>query len=226
MLILMLLAMPVAAQTDTPTATFVPTATYRPPGTSPRGSRDCGFGLPCGPIPWNLPRYPILESPTPMPTLFSSATPTSTMTPTLTPVPTNFTPSPTASATMTPSRTPTLTATFTATALFDTQELADNIATVRALIDSTPISVEVAGTPVTVADQISTAAPGIEDLFGRAKGIIGADWGPFTPLFQTAFMGIAIFLFIIILTYTIPIIGFVFGMIRKIYTAITDLIPL
>lgn len=30
---------------------------------------DCGNGLPCGPVPWRLPQFPDLSSPTPMPTL-------------------------------------------------------------------------------------------------------------------------------------------------------------
>lgn len=223
----MMAALPVAAQTATP----VPTATYRAPGTSGRGSRDCGNGLPCGPIPWNLPSYPVLESPTPMPTFVASATPTVTFTPSPTLTPTNFTPSPTftptstASATFTPTITATFTATFTLTPLFDTGPLDDALATAGAALDATPITVEIDGTPVTVLDQIATAAPGVADLFGRVKGIFGSDWGPFTPPVQALVVSIGVTFVVILLANASTIAGFVVGIVRKIYTAITDLLP-
>src|SRR4030042_4743469 len=68
------------------------------------GQEDCGNGLPCGPIPWSLPAWPQMESPTPIGpqydylTVTYTATPTSTYTPTATPTST-YTPTPTATCT-------------------------------------------------------------------------------------------------------------------------------
>jgi hypothetical protein len=218
----MLLALPAAAQTATPTITptFPPTATYRPPGSSgSSGSRDCGSGLPCGPIPWNLPSFPILASPTPMPTFSFTATPTPTMTPT------NFTPSPTPTATNTPTATFTPSSTPTATPVIDTEGLEFQIQTLQAIIDSTPVVIMVSGTPVAVTDHIASQGAIFEDLFGRFKGIIGADWGPFTPLYSNGITMLSIVLVVTMLLFAVPIMGFLFGMVRKIYHAIMEFIP-
>lgn len=74
---------------------------------------DCGNGLPCGPLPWDLPVFPNLQSPTPItgevdadPNQTPSATFTATATPTAT-----STPTATFTRTPTPTRTPTLTRT-------------------------------------------------------------------------------------------------------------------
>ena len=180
---------------------------------------DCGNGLPCGPIPWSLPAFPVLASPTPMPTYSASATSLPTVTPT------NFTPSPTSTATSTPSATFTPSPTPTLTPAFDTEELGDQMLTLGAILDATPISVEINGTPVSVSTQIAMTGSGIEDIFGKAKGIFGADWGPFDPLFQAFMVGVGVTFFVVAITYSGPIIGFVFGMVRKIYTAIMEFIP-
>lgn len=185
----------------------------------PAAAADCGNGLPCGPVPWNLPALPTLQSPTPIPTFSFTATPSPTMTPT------NFTPSPTATATSTPTSTFTPTSTATVTPLFDEQDLRDQIATLEAIIDSTPMIVDINGTPVVVSDQLDLAAPGIEDFFGRVKGILEADWGPFSPIVHALLVIIGVTFAFIALTYSVPIVGFVFGMIRKIYTAVMEFIP-
>ena len=155
-----------------------------------------------------------------MPTFFLTATPSPTLTPT------NFTPSPSNTATFTPTATFTATATATLTPAFDTEDLEFQIETLQAIINATPISIDVSGTPVTASEQIATAQPGISDIFGRVKGILGADWGPFSPLFHAFLVGVAVVFFIVAITYTVPFLGFMFGMIRKIYTAIMDFLPL
>lgn len=221
--ILMLVTLPALAQSATPT--FAPTATYRPPGTSGQGSRDCGSGLPCGPIPWNLPAYPILASPTPMPTFFASATPSPTFTLSPTVSPTNFTPSPTFTPTGTPTATHTPTTTATATALFDTGPLNDALATAGVVMNSTPIGIEVSGTPITIVQLVTTAAPDVENLFGRFKGIIQADWGDFQPVMAAFAFTIALMLAVGAFSIGLPILKFIVAVVFKIYTAVTDLIP-
>lgn len=180
---------------------------------------DCGSGLPCGPVPWNLPSLPLLRSPTPMPTYFASVTPSPTVSPT------NFTPSPTSTATSTPSATFTPSATPTLTPVFDTEDLEDQMLTLEGFLDATPITIEIDGTPVSVSTQIASVGPGIEDIFGKAKGVFGGDWGPFQPLFQAFMVGVALTFLVIAITYSGPIVGFIFGMVRKIYSAIMDFIP-
>lgn len=67
-LLLLVLAMPISAQTATPT---------------PSSGTNCGNGLPCGPVPWRLPELPALESPTPLDlSSDQSANPGATNTPT------------------------------------------------------------------------------------------------------------------------------------------------
>jgi len=64
----------VTSQTDTPTPTHTPQPFNQ--------NSDCGSGLPCGQLPWNLPSFPVLESPTPLDILDSSINPGDTPTPT------------------------------------------------------------------------------------------------------------------------------------------------
>ena len=93
------------------------------------------------------------------------------------------------------------------------------------MLDATPISVDVNGTPISVSTQIAETGAGIEDIFGKAKGILGADWGPFTPLFQAFLTTVAVTFLVVAITYSGPIIGFIFGIVRKIYSAIMEFIP-
>jgi hypothetical protein len=186
----------------------------------PVAAGDCLRGLPCGSVPWNLPALPTLHSPTPMPTFFLTATPSPTMTPT------NFTPSPTSTATNTPTSTFTATNTPTETPFFDEQDLQDQITTLEAIIDATPMIIDINGTPVMASTQIALTGDGIQDLFGKVKGILGADWGGFSPLFQAFLVSVAVTFVVVAAVYAAPIIGFVFGIVRKIYTAIMEFIPL
>lgn len=219
-LIILSMAIPALAQTDTP----VPSVTPYPTGVA----GQCVAGMRCGLVPWKMPVMPLLESPTPMPTLFYTALPTLEP-PTHTPegygnsIPDCFDVFGSPTCTPTPEG---WDITPSATSLFDTAGLDAQMQTIQAIMNSSPIAVEINGTPVTVSDQIATASPGIEDIFGRVKGILGADWGPFSPPVQAFLTGIGVGFFLVALTYTIPILGFVFGMVRKIYHAIMEFIPL
>lgn len=154
-----------------------------------------------------------------MPTYVASATPSPTMTPT------NFTPSPTATATGTPTETFTPSPTPTVTPIFDVEDLDEQIATLEGILDATPLSIEIDGTPVIVSTQIALSEGGISDIFGKARGVLEADWGPFTPIYQAFLVGVSVTFLIVALTYSGPIIGFLLGMVRKIYTAIMEFIP-
>lgn len=93
-------------------------------------------------------------------------------------------------------------------------------------MNATPMIIDIDGTPVLASTQIALTGDGIEDIFGKVKGILGADWGPFSPMFQAFMASVAVTFVVVAATYAAPIIGFVLGIVRKIYTVIMEFIPL
>lgn len=114
-LLMLLVAIPVMAQTATPTATGT-----RIPASDP----TCGNGLPCGPIPWPLPNLPYLPSPTVFPTIVVTAT----LTPSPVYGPGTSAPGPTS----TPAASPT----------FELDGLEDAMATLSSISQNTPIAID------------------------------------------------------------------------------------
>lgn len=200
-IMLFVLTMPVMAQTATPT----PTATPRP-----NPNRDCGNGLPCGVIPWRLPQFGALQSPTPFATELVVTTPTLT---------------PTATMPFSPSVTPSGDAEFgyTATPLIDNSGFDSPISTLSGLVDSPPVVID--GYDGTGGATELTG--GAVTIFGYMRGIInGLSLGVLTPLF-TAFVFLIIFtLGIEVIRYTLPLASVLFGFLRKIVQLILDFIPL
>src|SRR5512138_70374 len=95
---------------------------------------NCGKGLPCGPVPWSLPKMPDLESPTPAPTYAytAQATNVSGSVPTPAPMPTN----------------PPL-------ADVDTSDINDSLSTLNAIMAETAEPVlNAEGTAVVIADEL------------------------------------------------------------------------
>src|SRR5690242_14233759 len=89
--------------------------------------KDCGDGLPCGKLLWDLPVIPTLASPTPMPTIQITAVQTATT-------------APTGAASATPAPTGTLVADFS--------NVADQLATLAAVVNATQVPVmNASGTP-------------------------------------------------------------------------------
>lgn len=176
----------------------------------PTKAQDCGDGLPCGPIPWTLPNYPVLITPTPL-QAGSVATPTPTNTPTAT-----WTPSPT----WTPSMTPTTRASVTP--FFDPDFIDDHISTAEALIQGTQVPVlDHEGEPLEFG-----SGGDAETFFAYAKGLAtGETFGVYTPfivllltIFGFSFM-LAMFSFVLpfaalILGLLIKIIGLIIKAIR------------
>lgn len=113
---------------------------------------DCGNGLPCGPIPWRLPQFPDLSSPTPMPTLEipeSDINPPGQ--PTATPAPIN---------------------TATPIAL-DTGEIESQLDTLNTLLQQTPLALD-----STIS--LQQDEPVLQDDFTNWSGSCPSDWSCFS----------------------------------------------
>jgi hypothetical protein len=165
-------------------------------------SSDCGYGLPCGPIPWDLPSLPRIMSPTPIPTVHIVPT----TTPTSTPIPTAM---PETSATPAPTQ--------------QVDEMVDDLlGDIGDLINQTPIPIEYDGQEVDF-DSISQYETGT--LWGYLRGILTIDAGIFTPILSVAVFGLFAMIFTKSSTLTIPLIAFAVGVVRKIITFVKSFIP-
>lgn len=173
---------------------------------------DCGNGLPCGPIPWELPAYPILQSPTPInadvdgshllvtPTITPSPTPTLTLTPT-------FTPSP------------------TITPYFEQTAINGQLATLENL-RGTPEGVNNAqGTPIALLN-VQANMNEASIFIAYAKGLNTNIFGPFSPVVTVALFALSVGFFMTAAKVLIPILVFMVGLVRKIVSFILEFIPL
>lgn len=170
--------------------------------------KDCGDGLPCGKLLWDLPGLPELPSPTPIPTQIINLTPvgqpTSAPVPSAVPIPTN-----------------------PALATVDTSQIGDSMATLNAAVDSTAeVVYDLNGTPVDTSETFGELAANAGQFFGYARSLPEANMGALTPL--VAFL---VFTFIVIvaikaITYLLPILTAVWGFIRKIIEVVLEFIPL
>jgi len=169
-------------------------------------SAVCGFGLPCGNIPWTLPQYPVLASPTPFPTSAITATPAASATPT-------------GAATATPTATPT--ATVDIGGIESGLSELDNLLTATAQgiynLDGTPVAV---GT-VAYGEYESNAALALSYV----KAVGAADFGVVTPLMQFLIGSFLFMLTVKLLEISIPFVGLLFGALRKAVQVVLDFIP-
>lgn len=175
-------------------------------GSADAQAGECGQGLPCGPIPWRLPQLPALQSPTPMPTAALTAIP-----PTATPGGPTSTPGPTAT---------------TNPLDIDTSPISDQLATLSAVIASTPLAVYNAeGTPVDIEQQFDEMSQNAGVFFGYAQGL-GTGFGPISPLIVFTITAFLVVLSVKILTFLMPVFAAVFGILRKVINTILEFIPL
>lgn len=162
---------------------------------------NCGNGLPCGTVPWRLPTVPRLNSPTPMPTHVVQDDSINPGAPTATPAP--F-------------------ATPTAVGDMGITGLEDQIATLQAVIDGTPITVEDHGIATEEPDMGESAGA----VFGFILGLQGVHFGVLTPLVTFVFFCLFTVIAMKAGFFILPVIAVVFGFIRKIISAILEFIPL
>lgn len=167
---------------------------------------DCGNGLPCGPIPWPLPRLPDLQSPTPMPTVVitqAAADP------------------PDGTPTATPSTTPTY-----LPGTLDTGGIDDNMATLQAIMEQTPEAIyNFEGTPVDTNEVFTELGENAGTFFGYARGLADVTFGAWTPLISFSILAFLTVIAVKIMTFLLPVITVVFGLVRKIIQLVLDFLP-
>jgi len=154
----------------------------------------CDF-LPCGPIPWSIPALPVLVSPSPMPTIGITLAPTGA--PTNTPEPTN-TPAP------------------TSTVMTDFTNLGDQLSTLQAEFNATPIPIEVSGTPIDPNEQLSSMAGDAFTFFGYVRGFSEVSLGGLTPIISFILVAFATVISVKVFGFLLPMLATIFGLIFRI----------
>jgi hypothetical protein len=181
----------------------------------------CGHGVPCGPIPWQLPDLPILIPPTPFPTISFTATPTASDTPDVTP-----TDPPTPTDTSTPTDTPTPTDTATSvpspTPFMDMTDIAGQVETLTAALSATPVSIADADDIEDTADDLASDAG---SLFGYIRGLTLANFGVLTPLIVFLMTALSFTMLVKFTELVLPMVVLGFGLLRKLVQLILDFIP-
>ncbi len=166
---------------------------------------DCGDGLPCGRIPWDLPAMPPMPSPTYMPTFSITVQPTAGSA-TATPLPTN-TPAPINT--------------------IDAQQIADQVATLESVLNSTPyMIVDAAGTPVDAEQTFVELGDNAGEFFGYYRSLSDAQFGSISPLIALSGFSLLVVVSLKALTITLPFISTLIGIIRKAIGLILDFLPL
>lgn len=165
--------------------------------------QNCGNGLPCGPIPWSLPQFPDLRSPTPF--IWQQANQvalTSTPVPTATSIGSSF-------------LTPTPFSTF--------EDFSDNVATLQAQFEATdiPITNEL-GTPIALDE---TIAENGSIFFSYARGFTANSFGVFAPLIDFIIFAFLLTLVYAVLQFTLPVLTAIFGAFRRLIQFLLDFIP-
>jgi hypothetical protein len=173
-------------------------------GALPATAQDCG-GLPCGDIPWLMPEFPRLASPTPFPTNAITATPT-----------------PGATATGAPTNTPTPTMTPT----INIGDVSGGVDQLNQLLTATAqVIYDVNGTPVAVGTVAYDYQVNASTAMSYIKALGGADFGVVTPLVQF-FIGALLFILAVkLVEISIPFIAILFGSLRKVVQVVLDFIP-
>ncbi len=176
------------------------------------GQDSCAYGLRCGAAPWELPQWPSLPTPSPIPTVQITATPT----------PTN-TPHPTSTDSGPPTTPPPPTESVYDVLRDGVYEIGDMFATANGMLAATPLVImDIDGTPV---PSISGMLADGSRIFGLVKGI-SSDWaGPFSPLVTLSVIGLLVVASVRIMTFILPLIAAVFGIVRKIVVFILEFIP-
>lgn len=186
---------------------------------SPALGQDCDEGRPCGAVPWRLPSWPRLASPTPMPTIV--ATVILTPTPSVTPTPTATGPTPTPGPSATPSPAP------TATSAIDLSGMNDQIATLGALQSGTqPAVANAQGTPMSQTELFADLGSDAGLIFGYARGIGDISLGKLSPLFWFVLTTFSLILLVKISTFLLPLLAAAFGLFRELLRLVLEFLPL
>jgi hypothetical protein len=169
--------------------------------------KDCGDGLPCGKLLWDLPVLPVLPSPTPMPTIQITAIPTNG------PVPTG-----TGAATATTAPTGTIQADFSS--------IGNNMNTLAAAMNATSIPVMVSGTPVSPGSQLTTLSADAGSFFGYVRGFSEVSLGGWSSFIGLLMLSLTIVVGIKALGFILPVGAVIFRLILRIVEFVKNLIGL
>lgn len=158
---------------------------------------NCGYGLPCGPVPFTLPQFPDLRSPTPVTDAVISNNPGAT--------PTSI-PNPTIEV--------------------DTSGIEDSIATLQAVMDATSVPIaNLEGTPVSPQENVTELIGVSETFFGYVKGLAGGVFGPITPLIMFSITALLIVISVTSIRYLFPVVMATLGILRKLISLLFDFLP-
>lgn len=167
----------------------------------------CGNGLPCGSVPWALPEFPDLNSPTPIIVDSNWSPGIGTPTPTTPPSPTPFSfPSP--------------------TPITSFDMIGDRVQTIEAMIEATDVPIYNAyGTPVSLDEPDSLINEESTLFFSYVKGMNTNTFGILSPI-------VNLLVFILVTSFlwqaaqiAFPLVVMLVGIIRKIVQFILDFIP-
>lgn len=161
---------------------------------------DCGDGLPCGNIPWDLPVLPPVNSPTPIPTTTPRPDISGNVgpgTPTPTPIGGNL----------------------------GSVGLADQIATAAAYAPTPMDVLDSNGDVLVFSDQINLLQQDAVIVVGYARGLSSMNFGKMTPLIAFIAGTFVIITFVKAWTLLMPVFATLIGMFRKIVSFIMEFIP-
>jgi hypothetical protein len=168
--------------------------------------KDCGDGLPCGKLAWDLPVLPILRSPTPMPTINITAV---------------------QSATAAPTGAPTSTPAPTGTIMADFSNVANQLNTLAAVVNATQVPVlNASGTPISGDEQYTQLTTDAGTFFGYMRGVQEANLGGFTPWIALLMTTLVIAIATKGAGFLLPVVAVVFRLILRIVEVIKKLIGL
>jgi hypothetical protein len=123
--------------------------------------------------------------------------------------------------------TPTVTPTPQATSQIDQAAISDQLATVSSVMAATPLPVYNAmGTPVDTQADFAVLSTNARQFFGYALGISTEPFGALSPLVTFTVAALGTVIAVKVLTFLMPILGVLFGLIRKLVQVVLDFIPL
>jgi hypothetical protein len=164
---------------------------------------DCDDYLPCGPLPWDLPDFPVMRSPTPRPGSGAGAT--------ATPIPTSV-----GSGLVQPSPTS-----------IDVGGLNNTLGTLQAMSSATTMPMNIIGTPMPeFEDGIAEITENSTTFFGYAFGLFSINLGVLSPLMTFAFLFFAIVIIVKFTSFILPFLAVVFGLLRKFVELVLEFLPL
>lgn len=160
---------------------------------------DCGDGLPCGKLPWDLPDLPVMNSPTPIPTIAIEPTQDSGYV---------------------------ITPTCSFGECLEDLGWDDQIATLNAIAQGTsPAINDMQGTPVNLDESFNQLGSNAGLFFGYVRGISTESFGKFSILVNFMFLTLVVVISTKVLTFTFPVVMAGVGLIRKAVTLILEFLP-